>query len=746
MKAASYFQGGKTSMSMMDSKNTVSGSAIRSIGTSIFTAFFIYILEVIFVLAFTTLIFSGELSNQIPRAVGFILFGDALLCGVISLFSSYAGFIGIEQDTPGVMLSVIAAGIITTLAGKSDIQFATVTLMIVITTLLTGLLLVILGYFKLGGLARFLPYPVIGGFLAGTGWLLIQGGIGIMANSTAALDWLQPGNLLLWVPGVLLGIAIYILMQKVDAPYTVPLVMLVTSLLFYGIIWTLGITIPELRSGGWLLTSNASTTIWELPLTPSFLSQVDWSVILSQLPAMIPVTIISVIALLLNSSGMEVLIKKDIDLNRELLVAGLGNLSAGIVGGLIGFQDISFSSLSRAMTGGKRLVGIATALFLGATMFFGTSAILYIPKFVFGSVLVFIGLQLLVDWVYEAWFKFSRIEFWVVICILVILVFSGILQAVIAGLVLAVMMFAVSYSQVSVIKFAFTGQEFRSRVSHPLHEQQVLNVHGNKLYIMKLEGFIFFGTANAIFDSMRERAKTSFPDELKYCLMDFSKVSGIDSTGMLSFNRMLQWSQEQGIELILTGVSATLLNQFAQESEEYSRLVQFFPNLDRGLEWCEREIINTYLADLRIRKEIIDQLNEIIKDKKSDRLIPYLQRRDISAGEYLIREGDTPDCVYFIHSGQVTAQLEQKGKQPIRLETVYSGRTVGEIAFYLGTQRTASVIADINTVVYSLSIEQLNRMESSDPETASLFHRISALLLSERVMHLTRTVRALERL
>ena len=115
---------------------------------------------------------------------------------------------------------------------------------------------------------------------------------------------------------------------------------------------------------------------------------------------------------------MEVLVRKDIDLNRELLIAGLGNFAAGLTGGLIGFQDLSFASLNYAMTGGKRLVGIVTALLLGATMFVGTSVILYVPKFVFGSVLIFIGLQLLVDWVYEAWFKFSRIEFGVVVCIL----------------------------------------------------------------------------------------------------------------------------------------------------------------------------------------------------------------------------------------------------------------------------------------------------------------------------------------
>ena len=722
-------------------------SSLRSFGTSLFTAFFIYILEIIFVLAFTALIYSGELSSQIPRAMGFIILGDAVLCAVVAWLSSYAGFIGVEQDTPGAMLGVISVGIIAALAGKPEVQFATVTLMIVTTTLMTGVLLLALGYFRLGGLARFLPYPVIGGFLAGTGWLLIQGGIGIMADSSVIMDWFQNKTLILWVPGVALGIGIYAISQRVNKPYTVPLIMVVTSILFYSLSWILGFSPNELRTAGWLLTSNASTTIWEFPLSPAFLSQVDWSLLISQLPSLIPVAIISVIALLLNSSGMEILVKKDIDLNRELLVAGIGNFFAGMAGGLVGFQDISFTSLSHAMTGGKRLVGFVTAFFIGATIFVGTSAILYIPKFVFGSVLIFIGLQLLVDWVYEAWFKFSRIEFSVVIIILLSLVFRGVLEAVFIGLILAVMMFVVSYSRVSVIKYAFTGREFRSRVSHPLHEQQVLDMHGNRLYIMKLEGFIFFGTANAIFDAVREQTKTTTDDHPRYCLLDFSKIIGIDSTGMLSFNRMLQWCQEQKVILVFTGLSDTMQKPILQENTEHEgKSLQLLPNLDRGLEWCENEIIKTYLADLQIRKDISDQLKEILRGNDVENLIPYLDRREYQKGEYLIREGDAPDFIYFVQSGQVTAQLEYPGKEPVRLETMYSGRSVGEIAFYLGTPRTASVIADLDSVVYSLSIDELKNMEAADPETANIFHRISVLLLSERVMHLTRTVRALEQL
>jgi SulP family sulfate permease len=473
---------------------------------------------------------------------------------------------------------------------------------------------------------------------------------------------------------------------------------------------------------------------------------VDWQVLLNQIPALIPVALICVIALLLNSSGMELIIKKDIDLNRELITAGVGNLAAGMMGGLAGFQDVSFSTLNHAMGGGRRLIGLLAALLIGATVFVGTSAILYIPKFVFGSVLIYLGIEFLVEWVYEGWFKFPRMDFLVIVIILVTLAAFGVLEGVIAGLILAVFTFVVSYSRVSVIKFAFTGSEYHSRVTRAPHELDVLQTHGDELYIMRLEGFIFFGTANGIFERLRERDNSISVNKIKYSVFDFSKVTGIDSTGMLSFARMMQWSQEQGITLVIAGLAEKMQKQFIQENSSISdETLKFFTDADHGIEWCENEIIAANLPDLRIEKDISEQLKEILMDENVEKLIPYLHRHEYRPGEYLITEGDAADFIYFIQSGQVTAQLESPGKNPVRLETINSGRTVGEIAFFLGTRRTASVVANQDSVVYSLSVEDLERMESSNPESANIFHRLSVILLSQRVMHLTYTVRALER-
>jgi CRP-like cAMP-binding protein len=118
---------------------------------------------------------------------------------------------------------------------------------------------------------------------------------------------------------------------------------------------------------------------------------------------------------------------------------------------------------------------------------------------------------------------------------------------------------------------------------------------------------------------------------------------------------------------------------------------------------------------------------------------------DVEAGQILMRTGDGAEDLFFIESGQVTAQLSRPGRAPIRLETTGSGNVVGEIGFYLGQARTADVISDERGTVYRLSLERLKDLESTNPEVASVLHQAVVHLLAERVVRLTHTVQALER-
>ncbi len=184
---------------------------------SLTTGLLVYGVGIMPVLAFAALVFSGPLGTQLSVGLGFALLGSAILCGVTALLSSYPGSIAIAQDAPAVLLSIMALSIITTLPrAPAQTQVASIVLMLTVAAVVSGLVLLLLGAFKLAVLVRYLPFPVMGGFLAGTGWLLAAGGIGVMMGGVSASELAQPGIVLHWLPGALLGLIMLVLVSRVN--------------------------------------------------------------------------------------------------------------------------------------------------------------------------------------------------------------------------------------------------------------------------------------------------------------------------------------------------------------------------------------------------------------------------------------------------------------------------------------------------------------------------------------------------
>jgi SulP family sulfate permease len=607
----------------------------------------------------------------------------------------------------------------------------------------------LLGVFKLGGFVRFLPYSVIGGFLAGTGWLLTIGGVGVMAEVSPSLALFQPDSLIRWLPGLVLGLVMLVAVNRTNSPLALPAAFVAGLAAFYMVAWITRTPFSALSAQGWLLGAFPSGSLWRFPLQIEILSRANWTVIAGQLINLAPVLIVSTIALLLNATGLELIVKRDVDLNRELVTAGIGNLASGLGGGIVGYHAISLSSLNHALSGGKRLPGLIVAMLLGLTLFQNaTSLLTYIPKMILGALLVFVGLSMLSDWVYQAWFKFPKSEFLIIMVILLVVALRGYLEAIALGLVLAVVLFVVNYSRVNVIKQELWGGLYRSRVTRSRSQWEVITSRGDELCIQRLQGFIFFGTANSLFEQVRERTQRIDLRPVRYVVQDFSQVTGLDSTAMLSFAKLLQLAQEQGFTLVLTGLSGRASQQFAKAGfQDQPGVFRVFGDLDHGIEWCENQILATTPVEAEPEYGLQAQLRAILPgdEGRIEELIRHLERKEYAAGDYLIHQGDEPDMMYFIESGKVTARLEAPGEEPVRLETMGGGRTVGELGFFLGIKRTAAVVADQPSVAYSITKEVLDQMEKADPEAANTFHRIIIQLLGERTVHLIRAVDALQR-
>lgn len=717
---------------------------------NISTAIIIFLLEVMVVISFGALIFSGDLAGQVAYGIAFLAAGNAVVLIVVAILSSYPGSIAVEQDAPGAILAVATAAVVATLpvGASQGEKFSTVVVMIIATSFSTGLIFLLLGYFKLGGLVRFLPYPVMGGFLAGTGWLLLTGGIGIIVSPITMLNLIDPSMLARWLPGLVLGVVFLIVSRRTTNPLIMPAMFFVSVALFYLISRLAGIPQEQLQAGGWLLGSTTTGgRIWAFPLTAARLAQVNWQAIAGNVLNLAPAAIVSTIALLLNANGMELVAKRDINLNRELVAAGVANIFGSLVGGQIGYHTISFSSLNHMLTGGKRMVGVITGLLFAIMVLLSISGLSLLPRFALGGLVIYIGLALLFEWVFQAWYKFPKIDFLVILIILAIIALKGFMLGTLVGLVMTVIMFVVSYSQIDVIRHELTGLTFNSRVTRSHKPREILDQHGGEILILQLQGFIFFGTANRLYEQIQKRTGKLAESPVCYVILDFKHVSGLDSTGLLSFEKLLQLVEDRQISLVFTGLPERVARQFERGgiSIQPGR-VYFFNDLDHGVEWCENRVLASRLAGGETQDTLLNHLRMILPHAEHlEKLTGHMQRQEVAAGEAILHQNDDPDMVYFIERGQVTAMMESPGQEPVRLETMYGGRVVGEIGFYLGTKRSASVIADEPSVVYSLSRSGLESLEATHPDAANDFHRIIIHLLSERVTHLIRTVNTIQR-
>lgn len=270
--------------------------------------------------------------------------------------------------------------------------------------------------------------------------------------------------------------------------------------------------------------------------------------------------------------------------------------------------------------------------------------------------------------------------------------------------------------------------------------------HGDEIYVMKLRGYIFFGTAHNLLERVKAVVEAAEETPVRTMLLDFSHATGLDSTGLLSFQKLLQFAGERGLVVVLTGLHPRVADQFERGGfHEQEGLLRIFSDLDYGLEWSEEELLRRLAAGMALAGPLTGQFESIVSSpQKVADLMAHMLRREVAAGEVLIQQGDPPDWIYLIESGQFTVQIERPGSAPLRIETMYGGRTVGELGFYLGIARTADVLADTPGVVYCLSKEMLHQMERQDPEAAQTFHRIVIHLIGERVVHLTRVVEALQ--
>jgi SulP family sulfate permease len=379
-------------------------------------------------------------------------------------------------------------------------------------------------------------------------------------------------------------------------------------------------------------------------------------------------------------------------------------------------------------------------------LWFGTGVIGYIPKFILGGILFYNGVAFLTEWGFDAYFRLIREDYFLVVLILAIVAVWGYLQGVGAGILIAAVMFVLKYSSVNVISSMLSGDSHHSSVDRSPLEARLLNNQGGQIHILRLKGFIFFGSANNLLHTIRERQADPNLPRLNYVIMDFHHVSGLDTSGILSLSKLSRLAKRENFIILAASVPDDIQNSFRNAGllKEGPGQIRLFRDRDYSIEWCENDILKRELSE---NKTEVKSLAQILQDfhpwrVDTSTLLRYLERLDVGKNHYLVLQGDPSHELFFIESGKVRVIVELDNGRTMRVRTMGAGTVVGEIGLYLNQQRLASVVTEEPCTVYRLNAESLHKMEQENPALASAFHEFMVRVLAERVTQQNRTLRA----
>jgi SulP family sulfate permease len=697
-------------------------------------------------LAIAALLFTGPLVTGLGAGVGVVLLSAAILALLVALRSTQPNSVALVQETGVAILASTVATMAAGLQGAPDgVKVATAFAILGGSTLVTGLLFWMVGRLRLGRLVRFFPYPVVAGFLAGSGWLLVEGALAMVSGrhglAAGIAELASPAMAFTATAAAGLAALLVAVMRRSDSPFTMPLVLLAAALAFHAVLPLLGLTAEQVRGWGWL-PGMAGDSGFSLPVLTEILALADWGRVAEAVPAMVSVAVLGMLGLLLNVSGIELAQGRDIDADAELRSTGAANLMAGALGGPSGYVGLGMTLLAGRMGATGRGAGLATAAVILGGLFVAGWLVSVTPVFLTAGLILFLGVELLMEWLIEARHRLPRTEWLIVLAVVLAIAGIGFMEGLALGLAVSLAMFVYSYSRLPVIRGRHSGAELRSRVDRSPAASLHLTCAGAAIEAMQLQGYLFFGTAEQIVAPIRRRLEQAGGPSLRFLIIDFRHIKGMDSAAAGVFRRIRNLMEAAGATLVLSALPAAVDEAFRNSGldPDGDPVLRRAPDLDHALEACEEALLAETGRDGSDAPLLRHLEGMTGPHPRLGDAVAALDTLHLQPDELLIRAGEAASDIFIIVSGRVKVQITLPDGRPLRLRTMTAGAVVGEIALLLGQTRGADVVVEAPSTIHRLTAATLARLEREDPELALVLHRILATTLAQKVTLANRVI------
>jgi MFS superfamily sulfate permease-like transporter len=681
----------------------------------------------------------------------------AIVGGVVTVL---VGGARIPGSVPKTSTSLIFAGFVGTLAADPALRDATgdglasIGVLMALCVGLAGVLQIAFGLLRMGSLVKFVPMPVVAGFMDGVAILVAASQVGPLLGlpGRTALTTLTGTTLAAQSGALALGVATiafawFVARRWRRAPWA--LLGLVAGTVAHGIASRL---FPDLSLGPLLGTAAGGvprpTALLPLAagLPPAALAHLP-----GLLTTAVVLSIIGALDALMSAVAMDATLNARHDANRLLLGQGLGTLASAAFGGIpIVYSTAVPMAVHRAGGTGAASGWIACAALL-AILLVGGGALALVPIPVSAGVMIVVAFGMFDQWSRVVWRQLragsrDRDALWslaVVVVVCLITIAFGFVVSIGIGLVLSMALFIVAMNR-SLVRSSATGETRTSRRVYFPEQAQLLREQGRRIKLLELEGAVFFGTAERLSRQAEQLAR-----DARFVILDVRRVTTIDASGAVALDRLGRQLATKGVPLLIAGIVAG--DRHAKALRAAGAFLadtdgSWFVDADHALEFAERQLLDesgVRSPDVELPLDDLPLMQGLDAAQQAA-LATRLERVRLDAGEVLFRAGEPGDRVYVLAQGSITilSGAPEERKAVRRLASFTPGVIFGETAMLDGGGRTATAVADRPSVAYVLTRESLDAVRRTDPALASQILLNLARQLSARLRNAAATINA----
>jgi SulP family sulfate permease len=705
------------------------------------------VLTVTFGLSYSLLIFSGPLAPYLSYGVAVTFISSAVIAIVLAFGSSIPFAVGGPESSTAAMTGILASSLIERMtAGAQASPMAPVLITLAIASIATGVVLCCFGVTRLGRAIRYVPYPVVGGFLGATGCLILLGAVRVITGIRPQFSTLDQFANLLTLSEVgaacLMALILYLTWHRSRSSFGLPVILIGGVIAAHIVFWLAGLSLADAQAKGWTFQPPPHVSLM-LPWSAAEIARYPWYALPEISGNLIAVIFVTASSTLFNTAGIEVALHREANLERELNVTGLANMLSGVFGGYTGCISISRTVLNFNGGGTGRLSGLTVGAISALMLAVAPALLGTMPKFVLGGLLIYLAADTLHRWIVESRKRLSLTEYLSLLAIIAVIVEWGFIAGIGFGVVIGCATFALSASRVDSIKYHFNGTEFRSTLDRSRDDQAVLSAHGGKIQGLNLQSYLFFGSANRLYQHVKELLARH--PECRFLVFDFKLVTGIDSSAAYSFAQIKRTAQDRGVKLVLVELASSA-EKALRASGFITSDVSIVPELDHALEWCENEVITQHQGLEQEEASLRDWFIQILGNEDgANALMHRCERIEVDAGDTIVRAGDVADSMHFILDGRVGIMVATGENSTTRVRSLGRYTTIGEMGLVSHALRSATIQAEIASILYVLSAEQFEAIKSDDPALSQKLLTYFVSVMAERLTFANRTIAVLRR-